>query len=285
MKIKQPKFLLPLIIVAAAGFTSLAWTGNQSKRSVQTYRDTTPTRQKSSPVTDKEYKKDFDKELDELDRARKELQNLPDIDFKKIQSEIDASMKQVQEEMSKHKIDMEKMQKELKESLSRIDLEKMQADIKASLKELDKVDMQKMKLEIEKAMEEIKTKINPDEIRKQVEESISKVDMEKVKKEMKKVKEEMEMNKDKMKIDLGKAREDVAKAKEELKSYQEMVYAMEKDGLLDTKNDYKIEYSGGDLYINGTKEPAEVTNKYKKYFRKDKVTIKKEKGEMNINIQ
>src|SRR5436190_1414039 len=285
MKIKQPQLLLSLIIIGAAGFTSLAWTGNQSKKSMQTYQDTTPVRQKSERSAEKEYKKDFDKELDDLNRAMKNLQHLPDIDFKKIQAEIDASMKNVREEMAEHKIDMEKMQKELKESLSRIDLEKMQTDIKASLKELDKVDMQKMKQEIERAMEDIKTKINPEEIRRQVEESLAKIDMEKIQKEMEKVKEEMEKNKDEMKIDLGKAREDVAKTKEEIKGYQEMVYAMEQDGLLDTKKDYKIEYTGGDLYINGIKEPAEVTDKYKKYFRRNKVIIRKEKGEMNINIQ
>src|ERR1700730_6645424 len=130
MKIKQPTFLLPLIIIAAAGFTSLAWTGNQSKRSVQTYQDTTPTPQKSSRAKDKEYKKDFDKELDELDKAMKDLQHHPDVDFQKIRDEIDISMKQVQEQMAKHKIDMEKMQKELHEYLSKIDVDKIQADVK-----------------------------------------------------------------------------------------------------------------------------------------------------------
>ena len=78
---------------------------------------------------------------------------------------------------------------------------------------------------------------------------------------------------------------EIEKAKIEFKGYQEMVYEMEKDGLLNTKADYTIIYRDEELTINGKKQPAEVTNKFKKYFSKDGVTIRKEKGEMNINIQ
>jgi zona occludens toxin (predicted ATPase) len=114
---------------------------------------------------------------------------------------------------------------------------------------------------------------------------VSKIDIDKVKVNMEKVRDEMENNKDKMKLDLDKMRKDLEKTKAKLKGYQEMVYKMEADGILKTNSDYKIEYQDGELFINGKKQSAEVTSKYKKYFPKDGVTIRKEKGEMNINIQ
>jgi len=95
----------------------------------------------------------------------------------------------------------------------------------------------------------------------------------------------MEKNKDNMKLDFDKMRKDLEKTKVELKGYQEMVYKMEADGLLKTNSDYKIEYKDGQLFINGDKQSMEVTNKYKKYFPKDGISIRKQKGEMNINIQ
>ena len=56
---------------------------------------------------------------------------------------------------------------------------------------------------------------------------------------------------------------------------------MEKDGLLNTGQDYKIVYRDGALYINDKKQPVAVTAKYRKYL-KDNLTIKKEKGRFNI---
>lgn len=102
---------------------------------------------------------------------------------------------------------------------------------------------------------------------------------------MNKAKQEMEKNKGNIKVDLDNAKKDLVKAKKEIQGYQEMVYSMESDKLLSTKGDYKIEYRNGKISINGVVQPDSVTNKYKKYFSKDGVTIKKEKGELNINIQ
>jgi hypothetical protein len=46
--------------------------------------------------------------------------------------------------------------------------------------------------------------------------------------------------------------------------------ALEKDGLIDKKNPYKLEIKNGDFYINDKKQNKEVRDKYQKYFRKDK---------------
>jgi hypothetical protein len=58
---------------------------------------------------------------------------------------------------------------------------------------------------------------------------------------------------------------------------------MEKDGLLNTKEDYSIRYNDGELFINDKKQPQDVTDKYKKYLPKKNIAIKKEDGKMNIN--
>jgi hypothetical protein len=61
-----------------------------------------------------------------------------------------------------------------------------------------------------------------------------------------------------------------------------MIYAMEADGLLDTKKDYIIRFKDGKLTINGNEQPETVTNKYRKYFKKDSVTLKKENGAFDL---
>jgi hypothetical protein len=109
--------------------------------------------------------------------------------------------------------------------------------------------------------------------------------MDKIRGELDKVRDDLKKQKIDLKLDMGKVREDLEKTKKELKAYQAMVYEMEKDGLLKTSTDYIIEYKDGALFINRVKQPDKVTEKYKKYFPKDGITIRKEKGEMNINIQ
>ena len=111
-------------------------------------------------------------------------------------------------------------------------------------------------------------------------------EMEKVKKELEKTKEEWKNKKIDFREEMENAGKDIEKAKEELKGYQEMIYAMEADGLLNTKEDYRIEYKEGGLTVNGKKLSPEAAEKYKKYFKetnKSKITIKKVDGEMHIN--
>jgi DNA repair exonuclease SbcCD ATPase subunit len=319
MKNNSWNYVPVILCILAIGAASIAWTGDKQNKFYQSLQDTIPAKKKSSSA-DKIHKKDFDKEIDELDKAMKEVHQIPDIDFEKMQADINTSMKKLDEEMAKHKIDMQQMQKELNESLSKINLDKMQsdlrnsvkeldkldvdkmqkdlkeslsnldnekmkADIQLSLKQLDKLDLDKMKDDIKAAIENIKVNVNAEDLRKDVLESLDKIDMDKVKKEMKNAQEEMQKHKGDMKLDMDKMRKDLDKAKSELKGYQEMVYDMEKDGLLKTSSDYTIEFKNGDLIVNGSKLSSQQVSKYKKYFSKDGVTIRKEKGEMNINIQ
>jgi flagellar motor protein MotB len=173
---------------------------------------------------------------------------------------------------------MEKMKQKLHESLKEINTEKIQQDIERSRKHLEKVDMEKTRENLDRAL----SKLRSQDVQKLIEESMSKVNMEEMRSKMERVQEEMEKNKDKMKFDLEKAKENLKKAKTELKAYQEMIEDMENDGLIDTHEDYKIQFKNNELFINGKRQSSEVTDKYRKYFKEDTV-IEKQGGNMNIN--
>ena len=112
---------------------------------------------------------------------------------------------------------------------------------------------------------------------------IKDIDQDAIKKELDKAKMEIEKARVEIdKIDMDKimkeARESIDKAKEELRLTKEMFTEMEKDGLIDPKQGFTIEYKNKDLYIDGKKQSAKTTDKYRKYFKKDhfKMTIEKE---------
>jgi len=121
-------------------------------------------------------------------------------------------------------------------------------------------------------------------------------DMEKLQRQLEQAKEDLKMNEGRMKEDLEKARnninqnlkrdfrkelekakENVNRVAEELQDYKVMLTEMNKDGLLNANEPYDIEYKKGELIINGKTQPATITSKYKHYFKKERVTIKKGK--------
>jgi chromosome segregation ATPase len=272
------------VIIGATVLTLAAFTGAPRHNMIiaNQVQDTIPEKEN----------RDLDKELRQLDKAQEHLDKLKDKDWGKMQRDIEESLK---------KIDLDKIQREATAAMKQADLERIDAQIQRSLKAIDfdkiqheldeslsKIDKEQITRELEKAriqvdqalekanwQQELKNqKFQHEEIEKQ---------MADAKKQLEKAREQMKSQQFDFKKDLDKAKIDIDRAKEELKSYQEMIYAMEKDGLLNTKDDYTIEYKEGDLYINDKKQPQEVTDKYKKYFKKDKVTIKKEDGHININ--
>jgi len=287
----------PGAIIGAAVFTLVAFTGapKQNKVIANHLQDTIP--QKRNKITrEDEGNRDLDKELRQLDEAQENLDKIKDKDWDKMQRDLQESLKKIdlekiqqQAAAAMKQVDVEKINREVQESLKKIDFDKIQREIDQSLQEVSKIDkeqiareLSKAKLQVDQALEkanwqqEWKNSLNiqQEEIQKQ---------MADAKKQMQKAEEDLKHQKFNFKKDLDKAKTDIDHAKEELKSYQEMIYDMEKDGLLDTKDDYSVEYKDGDLFVNGKKQPQEVTDKYKKYFKQDHVTIKKENGHININ--
>ena len=211
--------------------------------------------------------KDFDKLQTQLDKALGEVDaELKGIDFTKIQKDaMEAVLKAV---------DLEKMMKNVELSLKNIDLEKIMADVSTSLKNID---LNFKSVEIEKALAEASREIEKAKL------ELKEVDKEAIKKELAKAKKEIEKSKLEIeKIDMSKimdeARAGIDKAKDELKLTKEMFTEMEKDGLVNSKAGFTIEYKNKELYIDGKKQDERTTDKYRKYFKQEhfKMTIEKE---------
>lgn len=242
--------------------------------------------------------RDLDKELRALDKAQEQLDKLKEKDWQQIQRNIEESIskidvQQIQQQVDQaiKKIDFEKINRQIQESLRKIDFDQIQRNIEQSLEDVKKIDKEEIKREIEKARQQVNEALQKEEWKEDLKEA-QKVKNEEVKKalaeakkELARVKDEMKQQKFDMKKDFDKAKQEVDKAKEEVKGYQTMIYEMEKDGLLNTKEDYTIEYKDGDLTINGKKQPQDVADKYKKNFKKKSIAIKKQDGEININHQ
>lgn len=65
---------------------------------------------------------------------------------------------------------------------------------------------------------------------------------------------------------------------------ENMLNKMQKDGLIDRDELFKIEKEDSELYINGKKQPMEVYERYSRYLKGREVTIKGSKGNLNVNI-
>lgn len=209
--------------------------------------------------------KDFDKLQSELDRTLSQLsEEMKKIDYSKMQKEIEASLKS---------IDAEKIMKDVERSLKSIDLDRTLASVSSSLKDLD---LNLKGEEIEKAMKEAQKEIE------KAKKEISNIDKEAIKKELAEAKKEVEKSRveiDRIDMDkiMSEAKEGIDNAKEELKLTKELITQLEKDGLVNTKEGFTLEYKNKDLYIDGKKQPEEVTDKYSKYFKKEDFKIKIEK--------
>ena len=222
-------------------------------------QDTVPVKKHKNSMTMKE----FDRLSENLD---KDIANeLKKIDFAKIEQEVRASLKDV---------DIDKIMKEVEASLKEIDTKKILADVK---KELDHIDFDKINIDIKQALTNANIEL------KKAKEEIKKIDKEAIKKEIENARLEVEKSREEYaKIDMNKiikeAQDGIEKAKQELKQVKAMFNEMEKEGLINPKQGFSIEYKDKDLYINGSRQSEQVTDKYRKYFKEDhfEITIAKD---------
>ena len=165
-----------------------------------------------------------------------------------------------------------------------IDFEKIQRETQKAMQHLEEnIDFKKMQADIDKSLAKEKEYLSSDGFKKEIE-AAGKVDMDQVKKSVDDAMEEMKKNKIDLKEEMANAKEEMQHAKEELVAFREMLGKMEKDGLIDKKGDYTIEYDNNELYINHVKQSQDITVKYKGYFKKDGTRIYKKSGRFNINI-
>lgn len=222
---------------AFAAFTFLAWKRtdyipNQPKTPQQS--DTTRPSKKQKP--NKDYRAgDLDKAMKELDQAQLEMNKNIHFDMPNMEKEINQAMEQVK------KIDFEKISQEVTASLKNINWDKTRADVDKAMREAEiqmkKIDINKEMGKAKESMQSAKMNIHMDEIKKTVEKS------------------------------LAAARIGIEKAKKEIRQLKEFTENLEKDGRIDPKKGYRIDIKKGELYINGTKQSKEISDKYRKYYK------------------
>ena len=211
----------------------------------ETQQDTTPVRKKMNPKHEDNFNAaDFDKAMKELDKGM---------------AELDKEIKN---------IDFQKINKEIQESISKIDFDKIKLEIDTEMK---KMDWNKINDEVKLAMKEAEIKMkdfDKDKFEKK---------MNELEEKLKSKKGEIKINAEKIKKTfderMSKAKVSMEKAKLELQNLKDFTDVLEKDGLIDKKKGYKIKVQDGALYINGTKQSDETYEKYKQYYKKDKFTI------------
>jgi hypothetical protein len=252
--------------------------GNNSGITKQSYSD-----------TPRKKIKDIDEALQDLERARGELERTLkerdwEKDIKEAMKEIDGDKIKKQIELALQQVDVAKIQADAMKAMKEVDLVKIQAELEKSL---SSVDGEKMKAELNKALKEI----DGAKMKAEIESSLAKIDMEKIKVEMEKLKEvdmkkleeELKSIKPEMEKSMKEARESIETAKKELTAYKGFIGQLQEDGLIKKEN-YTIEYKKGELTINGIKQPDRITKKYSNFLkdRKD-FTIKKDADDFNID--
>ncbi|MCW3090603.1 MAG: hypothetical protein JWP81_1672 [Ferruginibacter sp.] len=202
-------------------------------------------------------------------------------DFDKLIQNMDNKSLKMQAEISK--IDFDNIHKEITASLNKVDFEKIKLDIDRAMKEID---FAKIEQGVKTALKEIEwNKLNND-VKLSLQDAkreIEKINMEVIKKEMEKAKQEIEKSRNEIKkinIDelMKNANSGIAKAKAELRLTKEMFNEMEKDGLINQKEGFTIEYKDKTLLINGKKQTEAIKEKYRQYIKGDtfKISISKE---------
>jgi hypothetical protein len=202
--------------------------------------------------------------------------------------EYDDMMKNLEVEMKKataevSSLDARKLANEIASSLEELNSDKVKLEIAEAMKDVDFTAIQK---EITKAMKEAECSKISEEVKHsldQAKKEMKHINMDAINEELEKAKIEMEKSKTAIeKIDFDKiikeAGENVEKAREMLQLQKEFFNELEKDGLINSKDGFTIEYKDKSLYINGKKQSDAVTGKYRHYIPGDdyKITIDKE---------
>ncbi len=208
-----------------------------------------------------------ERKVRDLDEA---LAELDEIDLK---MHIDKAMASVAEAMKQ--LDANKLQLEVQKAMNQVNMEKVKEEMERAMKE---VDFKKIEAEVKASL----AKVNWDEMKKEMD-KVKEIDFVELEKEMQKVKEEMKKIEPQIKEELAKAKVEIEKAKEEVREYKNFVDGLEKDGLLNKKEDYTIRHKDGKLTINGKEVSPQIYSKYRNFLEKHK-EIRIEKNEDNFHL-
>ncbi|HEX8356507.1 MAG TPA: hypothetical protein VF610_03810 [Segetibacter sp.] len=233
-------------IATVIGFSAFS---QQQKDERYSFRKEDSSKQNGSAQSGKRYRYESGGDLDKLDLAMKQI----DLEMKKL--EVEMKKLTINQELLVKQFDGDKISQQINESINSMDWDKINDDIEQSVKSTSRAEVAKVKAEMQKVKSELqKQKVN-----------IVKLDSEKIKQDVQSA--------------MKNAKESMMKAKEEIKNLQEFTEALEKDGLIDKKKGYKIEVKEGQLYINEQKQSKEVSDKYRKYYKKENFSLDMSEGD------
>ena len=165
--------------------------------------------------------------------------------------------------------------------------EHLEQELAQAKRELDKVDWDKIEAELSSALAEVEQELH--EIGKEISIEI-RHGLEKGKEEMERAQKEIVRSK---KITASASAKAGANANasagtpemhSDTNEIETMLDKMEKDGLINRSEKFKIEKENGALFINGEKQSAKVYERYAHYLTAKEVTIKGGKKMLNVNM-
>ncbi|HSB92771.1 MAG TPA: hypothetical protein VLC28_06615 [Flavitalea sp.] len=280
MKITRIKWIMAGCLAAGSMFMLASWRNlpAQHQRLNIQMKDTLPKG------------RDLEKELQQLSNARKQLETISKQDFEAMQqqlkqslAELDQNKIQLQIQQSMKDINIEQSLRAAEDAMKKMDLDEIMKDVEVEAK-LSAKEKEQIRQEISKARMEVEKELKKQDLKelKEIDFKEMERDMQEAKADLEKAKIELGENGSRIREELADASRDLDEAEAELKGYQEMIYKLEAEKLLDTKKDYRIDWNEPELKINGKVQPKSVSDKYKNYFKDNETLIRKENGKMNI---
>ena len=202
----------------------------------------------------------LDDHLKSLDKAEKSLTlELGSKNWESIEKSMQAALAkinsgEIERELAKAMKELEASKKQLSEELASNMLSK--EELAAHLKELDKA-MAQLKLDQSRMKEELQAQ------------------RESMESELKKSIPNMEK-------ELKNAKAEIAKARVLLTGYKEMIGKMKAEGLIKDEANYRIEYTGEALIIDGNKQSEATLKKYRSYFPDKNTVIENKNNRFDI---
>lgn len=201
----------------------------------------------------------LDDHLKSLDKAEKSLTlELGSKNWESVEKSMQAALAklnsgEIERELAKAMKEIEASKKHIAEELkAAFNKEEMQEH----LKELDKA-MAQLKLEQSRMKEEIEAQREA-------------------------IKTELKSSLPNMEKELKNAKAEIAKARVLLTGYKEMIGKMKAEGLIKDEANYRIEYTGEALIIDGNKQSEATFKKYRSYFPDKNTVIENKNNRFDI---
>lgn len=167
---------------------------------------------------------------------------------------------EIERTLAKAMESIEQSKQQLAKELKELDIKKLSAltekEMNAQLKALDK-EMQQLKIEIQQVKAD--TRQQQQNLQRELKRTLPSIEQE-----------------------LKKAKEEIRSTQETFIGYQEMIADMSRNGLLTDVANYRIEYDGSSLLIDGKLQPANVFKKYMSYFKGKKIVLQNKQNKFDI---